>query len=125
MAHICPGWPGWPPRFLIERITETKEGNEDEMFPDGWDERNISVENENIWKNIPGEKLPKFVGKKWKHSIGRFQWQGTIGAVGGNDPPSELFFRGGEGFILFGILTESFWISFKFCIDFFLKFLGF
>ena len=87
MAHIYPGWPGWPPRFLIERITETKEGNEDEMFPDGWDERNISVENENIWKNIPGEKLPKFVGKKWKHSIGRFQWQGTIGGeVEGNDP---------------------------------------
>ena len=63
MAHICPGWPGWPPRFLIERITETKEGNEDEMFPDGRDERNISGENENIWKNIPGEKLPKFAGR--------------------------------------------------------------
>lgn len=33
------------------------------MFPDGRDERNISGENENIWKNIPGEKLPKFAGR--------------------------------------------------------------
>ena len=40
-------WPGlaWPRTFLIERIIETKEGNEDEMFPDGWAERNILVEN--------------------------------------------------------------------------------
>ena len=124
MAHICPGWPGWPPRFLIERITETKEGNEDEMFPDGWDERTFWWKMEIFGKTFRGRNYPN-LWKKWKHSIGRFQWQGTIGAVGGNDPPSELFFRGGEGFIIFGLLTESFWISFKFCIDFFLKFLGF
>ena len=74
VAFICLYLPCQPREtFLIERIIETKEGNEDEMFPDGWDERSISAENENIWKNIPGEKLPKFVGKKWKHSIGRFQ----------------------------------------------------
>ena len=94
------------------------------MFPDGRKERSVSKENESIWKNVLRRNYPN-LWKKWKHSIGRFQWQGTIGAVGGNDPPSELFFRGGEGFIIFGLLTESFWISFKFCIDFFLKFLGF
>ena len=84
MAHICPGWPGWPPRFLIERITETKEGNEDEMFPDRWKERSICEENENIWKRIPGEKLPKFVGE-----METFYWQvsmtGNNCGLGGND----------------------------------------
>ena len=61
------------------------------MFPDGRKERSVSKENESIWKNVLRRNYPN-LWKKWKHSIGRFQWQGTIGAVGGNDPPSELFF---------------------------------
>ena len=98
MLYICPPWPGSLPTFLIERIIETKEGNEDEMFPDGWEERNISEENENIWKNIRGRNYPNLWTKKWKHSIGRSQWQGTIGEVEGNDRVSEQFFR--DRFIL-------------------------
>ena len=50
------------------------------MFPDGWDERNILVENGNIWKNIPGEKLPKFVEEMetfyWQVSMAGNNWGG-------------------------------------------------
>ena len=38
------------------------------------------VENENIWKNIPGEKLPKFVGEMetfyWQVSMAGNNWGG-------------------------------------------------
>ena len=85
MAFICLYLPCQPREtFLIERIIETKEGNEDEMFPDRWKERSICEENENIWKRIPGEKLPKFVGE-----METFYWQASMTGnncgLGGND----------------------------------------
>ena len=69
------------------------------MFPDRWKERSICEENENIWKRIPGEKLPKFVGEMetfyWQVSMAGNNWFGGGGVM----TMSEQFFSVGDVFL--------------------------